>query len=238
MKFNALKVITFLICLVISSTSAAQLIKIAGDSTFADEVVTDFTTFDSGLFGAASQAQLNNTGLDNISLVSGSSFIPSSGFNSIELDFGHDGNLISVVNGDMHIVQFGDPVDYMLDGAGFRINLIGTAKVFGFLLVDEFNALFTINTYAQGLLLDSISYQREDTTQEKANTDPVLFESDTAIDAFEVVYSEQFAGWGLDNIFLADRSVPQSPGASIPEPYMPALLLIGLLSLGLARHRD
>lgn len=141
------------------------------------------------------------------------------------LSAGTDGKALGSFQGQLSIVDVGDGIDNFDMGMGLSFTFIDEVTQFGFQLIDQRNVNLTVETFLNGVLIDSILYSAGETYPIPS----ALFQSDSLIDQFKVTQTSGASGWALDNIIKANIEVS--------EPSTLSLFSLGMIGLASRRFK-
>ena len=213
-----------LLAMVMSGVANAALTEISSGNLLGDNTTLDFEAGTPGPIGNT-DSLFTNFGFSEVSLVGTFS-------GSDNWDSGTDGNGLASVGGALSIVAPNQTFQNVDLGAGFSFKMAGTVTQFGFQLIDQAGNATTVETYLNGVLVDSLPY----TPQSPFPISPQFYESSQPIDEFRVTDVNGGGGWGLDNIVLAGIAggQPQLPAQAIPTLGDFARLMLILLFASVA----
>jgi hypothetical protein len=196
----------------------AGLISITGAELEANHTQLNFSSATVGNI-SSSNSYFQNFGLSGVEVLGVTSHTGDT------LSAGTDGKALGSFQGQLSIVDVGDGIDNFDMGMGLSFSFIDGITQFGFQLIDQRNLDLTIDTFLNGVLIDSLIYS-------SGSSSPVpiaLFQSDTLINQFKVTQTEGLSGWALDNIVKA--------GVEVPEPSTLAIFVLGMIGLASRRFK-
>jgi hypothetical protein len=205
-----------------SGFANAGLITISEIDLLSDKSLLDFTSGPAGTV-AGNETYFQEFGLSNVGLI-GSSSVSGDTLNS-----GADGKALAIVNGLLSIVNVNDNIDDFNSGGGYTFSFSRSFSQFGFQIIDQINFDTTVQTFSNGVLVDSVTYMPAGSFP---NTS-IYYQSDAFIDEFRVISVNGSGGWALDNISIASKSEV----SEVPEPSTIALLALGLMGLASRRFK-
>jgi len=214
---------TLIISLVLSASCSvnfanAGLISITEAELEANYTQLDFSSATAGAI-SNSDSYFQNFGLSSVEVLGVTSPTGDT------LSAGTDGKALGSFEGQLSIVDVSDGIDNFDMGMGLGFSFIEGITQFGFQLIDQRNVDLTVETFSNGILIDSLIYS-------SGSIYPVpsaFFQSDTLIDEFKVTQTSNLSGWALDNIVKAS--------VGVPEPSTLAIFVLGMIGLASRRFK-